>query len=382
MKNEYLFHKVPKDLLMVFLTAGADVYATNNYGKTPSEIAFINEREDEWIEALLLCGYNAAEVIADSDPDLKNKAHKPQTSKLTFKECCRGIKKKIYRYKYGDYGAYWDDVEQAWADVRERDLGCWHSSRELKEAICADRKEFHNNHQDEYEEAKETYRRIYGEHEVSEDYWTEFARPGRPLNWKMHGDQESERSEDHSTEFVQQRGDDPRIEELGDVDTSSPSSTGEVLNHRTELDLENPSNIHAEGITEDLDHSDGIDVDGGERSDFAGMDSNFDNGWSLESNNMEGMILSGPQDNSFASGMDFDFDNDWQQNNASSAAFGGSFQDDGFAPETGDFDFDFDKWLQDYGVGEESGFAGLDLSPGGNQGLSDDVDMMEGFMPL
>jgi len=94
------------------------------------------------------------------------------------------------------------------------------------------------------------------------------------------------------------------------------------------------------------------------------------------------MILSGPQDNSFASGMDFDFDNDWQQNNASSAAFGGSFQDDGFAPETGDFDFDFDKWLQDYGVGEESGFAGLDLSPGGNQGLSDDVDMMEGFMPL
>lgn len=49
--------KAPKDLLMVFITAGADVYAANDNGETPSMVASEYQREDEWIEVLELCGW-------------------------------------------------------------------------------------------------------------------------------------------------------------------------------------------------------------------------------------------------------------------------------------------------------------------------------------
>jgi hypothetical protein len=53
----------PRDLLAVFITAGADVYTTNNAGKTPSMVAREHGREGEWIEALELCGYDFQEVL-------------------------------------------------------------------------------------------------------------------------------------------------------------------------------------------------------------------------------------------------------------------------------------------------------------------------------
>jgi hypothetical protein len=75
----------PRDLLAVFITAGADVYTTNNAGKTPSMVAWEYGREGEWIEALELCGYDFQEV-------LRSCIHRPtcvhQTAKLSFHEYC------------------------------------------------------------------------------------------------------------------------------------------------------------------------------------------------------------------------------------------------------------------------------------------------------
>ncbi|KAE8452639.1 hypothetical protein EG329_013898 [Mollisiaceae sp. DMI_Dod_QoI] len=81
-----LSFKAPKDLLMVFLTAGADVYATNDYGETPSMVASRHGRVDEWIEALELCGYDAEEVISSC---IERPTSKHQTTKLSFQEYCQ-----------------------------------------------------------------------------------------------------------------------------------------------------------------------------------------------------------------------------------------------------------------------------------------------------
>jgi len=51
-----------KDILLLLMTAGADVYARNNNGKTPSEIARFWNQEREWREALEECGYDPDEV--------------------------------------------------------------------------------------------------------------------------------------------------------------------------------------------------------------------------------------------------------------------------------------------------------------------------------
>ncbi|PMD31691.1 hypothetical protein L207DRAFT_519052 [Hyaloscypha variabilis F] len=75
----------PRDLLAVFITAGADVYTTNNADETPSVVAREYGRVGEWIEALALCGYDFQEVLSSC-------VHRPtcvyQTAKLSFHEYC------------------------------------------------------------------------------------------------------------------------------------------------------------------------------------------------------------------------------------------------------------------------------------------------------
>ncbi len=73
---------------MVFITAGADVYATNNEGETPTMLASIYGRDEEWTEALELCGYDSEQVLAHSDPVLDDCSCQRQTSKLSFEEYC------------------------------------------------------------------------------------------------------------------------------------------------------------------------------------------------------------------------------------------------------------------------------------------------------
>lgn len=81
--------KEPKELLIVFITAGANVYATNDEDETPSTIAWDYGRDDEWTEALTLCGYDPDEVFAQSDPDLYDCTCERQISKLSLEEYCR-----------------------------------------------------------------------------------------------------------------------------------------------------------------------------------------------------------------------------------------------------------------------------------------------------
>ncbi len=94
-----------EQLLMVFIIAGADVYAFNNRGETPSMIARKYGREVEWTESLTLCGYDSEEVFAQSDPALHDCTRIPQTSKLSFEEFCWDRQEHL-RYKALCFGEY------------------------------------------------------------------------------------------------------------------------------------------------------------------------------------------------------------------------------------------------------------------------------------
>lgn len=74
-----------EDLLMVFITAGADVYAADNEGTTPSMVAAVSGHMEVWNESLLRCGYDPVEVLA-SCPHHPTRLR--QTSKLSFQEYC------------------------------------------------------------------------------------------------------------------------------------------------------------------------------------------------------------------------------------------------------------------------------------------------------
>lgn len=76
----------PKDLLMVFIAAGANIYATNDDGETPFMVASKYGRENEWIEALGLCGYESEEGLTSC---INRPTREHQTSKLTFQKYCQ-----------------------------------------------------------------------------------------------------------------------------------------------------------------------------------------------------------------------------------------------------------------------------------------------------
>jgi hypothetical protein len=101
----YLSLTEPKQLLMVFITAGADVCATNDRGKTPSMIARDYGREDEWTEALTLCGYDPEEVFAQSGSTLHDSMRIPQTFILSFEEFCQNRQEHL-RYRKICFGEY------------------------------------------------------------------------------------------------------------------------------------------------------------------------------------------------------------------------------------------------------------------------------------
>jgi hypothetical protein len=78
----------PLELLKAFITAGADVYATNDKGETPSLFAWDYGRE-EWIEALDFCGYDTEQVLAHAERGLHECSCDRQSSKLSFQEFCQ-----------------------------------------------------------------------------------------------------------------------------------------------------------------------------------------------------------------------------------------------------------------------------------------------------
>ncbi|CZR63154.1 uncharacterized protein PAC_13051 [Phialocephala subalpina] len=81
--------KEPPELLKAFISAGADVYATNNEGQTPTALAWIYGRDEEWTEALDFCGYDLEQVFAHEDRGLHQCSCERQISKLSFQEFCQ-----------------------------------------------------------------------------------------------------------------------------------------------------------------------------------------------------------------------------------------------------------------------------------------------------
>lgn len=106
-----LSFKAPKDLLMVFITAGADVYATNDDGETPSMVALEYGREDEWIEALELCGYEFEKVL---ESGIYRPTGENQTSKLSFQEYCQ--RRQQRRHPQYDDGDEYEEVRSESSD--------------------------------------------------------------------------------------------------------------------------------------------------------------------------------------------------------------------------------------------------------------------------
>jgi hypothetical protein len=104
-KSIYLSLTQPKQLLMVFMTAGADVCAINDKGETPSTIAQKYGKEDEWTEALTLCGYDPEVVFAQSNSALHDPPRIPLTPKLSFEQFCQNRQEHL-EYKKICFGEY------------------------------------------------------------------------------------------------------------------------------------------------------------------------------------------------------------------------------------------------------------------------------------
>lgn len=81
----------PFNLLVAFITSGADVYATNDAGQTPSMVAMKYGRMDEWASALGWCGFDVEEVLDHPSPCCKHCLTNHQTAQLSFKTCCEQL---------------------------------------------------------------------------------------------------------------------------------------------------------------------------------------------------------------------------------------------------------------------------------------------------
>ena len=112
--------QAPLELLIAFIAAGANIFARNDQGRNPSEIAWAYGQEKEWHRALTVCGIDTEEFYdftcrechqCSECPDC---SPKPPSSKLTFEDFCdrrqRGllfsdlaISEDERNWLYGDY---------------------------------------------------------------------------------------------------------------------------------------------------------------------------------------------------------------------------------------------------------------------------------------
>ena len=100
-----------KDMLLLFLSAGADVYVSNRFGQTASMVAAECGRLEEWEEALSACGYNAEKVMTHSHSDLKTCTGQHQASKLVFEEYCEQLKRRNHPPQGRAYDHLWENVD-------------------------------------------------------------------------------------------------------------------------------------------------------------------------------------------------------------------------------------------------------------------------------
>ncbi|KAI9743047.1 MAG: hypothetical protein M1818_003342 [Claussenomyces sp. TS43310] len=77
------------DLAIILITAGADVYAYDNDGDTPSDFAEESGMFEIWTEALSVCGYDSEKVFSHDPSERCNPTSAPQTSQMSFVEYCQ-----------------------------------------------------------------------------------------------------------------------------------------------------------------------------------------------------------------------------------------------------------------------------------------------------
>jgi hypothetical protein len=126
-----------KDILMCMITAGADVYASDQGGMTVSQTACIFGQEELWREVLAECGYDPDEVFSienefrpmgfQSCPGervFSTVAPYVRPTKLSFKEYSEQRKlldcvKKVYSREYVDSSVVGQECREFWESVIE-----------------------------------------------------------------------------------------------------------------------------------------------------------------------------------------------------------------------------------------------------------------------
>lgn len=87
-------------LLMVFISAGADIYAQNDREQTPSMIASLyGWKLKVWKKALILCGIEPNWVLDHWECNLHYGQGERQVSKLSFEDCCRRLRDGQCRFE-------------------------------------------------------------------------------------------------------------------------------------------------------------------------------------------------------------------------------------------------------------------------------------------
>lgn len=79
----------PVVILMLLITYGADIHATNNCGLTPTEVAYKYNRINEWFEALENCGFNVEQLPGEPNLHVNPDVIAGQTCQLSFDDCCK-----------------------------------------------------------------------------------------------------------------------------------------------------------------------------------------------------------------------------------------------------------------------------------------------------
>ncbi|KIW82883.1 hypothetical protein Z517_02126 [Fonsecaea pedrosoi CBS 271.37] len=86
-----------KDVLMLLVTAGADVFAVNRSGESVSDVAIKLGYSVEWKETLEECGYDVSNVLNHSDEHDEVPRQHQQRHLLTFAEYLQEVYRRYYR---------------------------------------------------------------------------------------------------------------------------------------------------------------------------------------------------------------------------------------------------------------------------------------------
>jgi hypothetical protein len=126
-------HREPGELLKVFIAAGADVYALNSAGRSPSRVARNCGRKKEWFKALEFCGLDAREVWMCSMEKNKEYDGPRQTSKLSFEEYYQKWErtgKAKWQSRFDEVGSDEEYSEDEYSEEKEDSDGDEYSEEE------------------------------------------------------------------------------------------------------------------------------------------------------------------------------------------------------------------------------------------------------------